>query len=529
MSSTELMFPTLGESAFSPHHYQTEAIGRVVEHFYGKGRKSAMLVLATGTGKSVIMAMLVRRLVEEGRINRALFLVHRNELVKQCIETFELAGLSVGREQGSQHGFALCNPQVVASTVQSMIKRKDRYQTDDFDLILIDESHHASWDNIQYRGVVEYFTEAKMLGVTATPDRPDGKSMEHFDEVVYSYNLFNAIHDPQGPFLSPVRFVRCDVGADLRDVRTIGKKGDFDAGELGRKIQPHIELFANAISKEIVDREKTIVFLPCVGSSTAMANAMRDLGYRADWVSGDRKDGHQVIQDYKLGRLQILVNCQLLLEGFDDRPTDTIVLKPTRSRVSYAQMVGRGTRLAPGKRDCLVIDFSHTSDLDLIGPSCLATGDPAEAKAIDRLVDEDGDLWAAIERNEERKRQRQVFHVPVARMSDMQYRRVEINPFQTMVNLGSNQTQLTSKAFGELASQKQIEFLAHSGMGELGNISKRQASELIGQIIDRRKGGLCSIRQLNYLIALGVKPEKARHMSFAEATQTISVLRTQAN
>lgn len=527
--SSELMFATLTESAFSPHHYQSAAIDRVIEHFYVKDRKAAMLVLATGTGKSVIMAMLVRRLVEEGRINRALFLVHRNELVKQCIETFELAGLSVGREQGSQHGMALCDPQVIASTVQSMTRRKDRYRPEDFDLILIDESHHASWDNVQYRGICEYFDQAKMLGVTATPDRPDGKDMTHFDEVVYKYSLFDAIHDPQGPFLSPVRFVRCSVGADLRDVRTIGKKGDFDAGELGQRIQPHVELFANAIANEIADREKTICFLPCVGSSTAMANALRDLGYRADWVSGDRKDGNQVIQDYKKGRLQILVNCQLLLEGFDDRPTDTIVLKPTRSRVAYAQMVGRGTRLAPNKKDCLVIDFNHTSDMDLIGPSCLATGDPAEAKAIDRLVDDDGDLWAAIERNEEQKKQRQVFHVPVARLADLQYRRVEINPFQTLVNLGSNQTNLTSKAFSELASQKQIDFLANSGMGELGNISKRQASELIGQIIERRKGGLCSIRQLNYLIALGVKPDKARYMKFEEATQAISRLRSQAN
>jgi superfamily II DNA or RNA helicase len=525
--SSELAFETLHDSAFTPHHYQTKAIESVTTHFYEKGRKAASLVLATGAGKTVVMAELVRSLVITEQVNRALFVVHRNELVKQAIETFELAGLAVGREQGSQHGMALCNPNIICSTVQSMAVRKAKYEPQDFDLILVDEHHHFSWDNKQYRGLVEYFDTAKLLGVTATPDRPDGKDMTHFDEVVYSYNLFDAIHDPQGPFLSPVRFVRCDVGVDLRGCRTIGHKGDFDAAELGKRIQPAIEIFANAIAKEIADRQKIIVFMPCVGSSTAMANALKDLGFRADWVSGDRKDKDQVIQDYKKGRLQILVNCQLLLEGFDDKETDTVVLKPTRSRVAYAQAVGRGTRLYPGKKDCLVIDFSHTSDLDLVGPASLAVADIEDAKAIDKLVDQDddGDLWGAIERNEENKKQRRIFHVPISRMESMEYRRVEVNPFQTMINLGSNQTQLTSNSFSELASEPQISFLAKSGMGDLGNISKRQASELISKIIDRRTSGLCSLRQLNYLISLGVKPDKARHMSFKEATETISVLR----
>ena len=524
---SELQFQTLNESIFTPHHYQAKAIQAVTTHFYEKDRRAAMLVLATGTGKSVIMAELVRSLVIAGKVKRALFVVHRNELLKQAIETFELAGLAVGREQGSQHGMALCNPNVICSTVQSMSARKHKYQPDDFDLILNDEAHHFAWDSNQYRGLVDYYSDAKFLGVTATPDRPDGKDMSHFDEVVYKYNLYDAIHDPDGPFLAPVRFVRCDVGIDLSGCRTTGANGDFDAGELGRRIQPAVELFANAIAKEIADRQKIIVFMPCVGSSTAMANALKDLGFRADWVSGDRKDKDQIIQDYKKGRLQIIVNCQLLLEGFDDKETDTVVLKPTRSRVAYAQSVGRGTRVFPGKKDCLVIDFNHTSDLDLIGPASLMIADPEEAKLVDALVNEDGDLWGAIERNEENKKQRHVFHVPVQRMGDMNYRRVEVNPFQTMVNLGSNQTQMMKQAFSELATKAQIEFLGRNGMGDLGNISKRQGSELIGQIIERRKAGLCSIRQLNYLIALGMKPEKARHMTFEGASQSISELRKQ--
>lgn len=525
MSSNKLFLPTLGDSIFSPHPYQQQAIDKITDHFFDQGRRAAMIVLATGTGKTVVMACLVRKLIEDGKIDRALFIVHRNELVRQATETFENAGMAVGREQGSQHGLAMCNPNVVVSTVQSMSKRLHKYKADDFGLILIDESHHFSWKNLQYRSVVEHFEDAKFLGVTATPDRPDEASMEHFDEVVFKYDLKDAIHDPEGPFLAPVRFVRCNLGIDLRNIRTTGNRGDFDQGELGRRMQPGVELLANAISKEIVNRQKTIVFMPCVGSSTAMAHALHSLGFRAEWVSGDRPERDRIIQDYKKGRYNVLVNCQLLLEGFDDKPTDTVVLKPTRSRVAYSQMVGRATRLFEGKSDCLVVDFDHVTDMDLIGPSSLVTGSPDDAKAIDKIVNETGDLWGAVERNEENKRERKVWQVPVARLEDFKYPRVEVNPFESLINLGHHQAKLASKAFDELASPKQLEFLARNGMNNLGNISKRQASSLISQIIERRSSGHCTLRQLNYLVSLGVAPEKARHMSFEEASQTINQLR----
>jgi superfamily II DNA or RNA helicase len=522
----ELTYSALMDCEFSTYPYQDEAIDRIRSWVYEDDHKAGILQMATGTGKTVTVGILIRQLIEEGLISRALFAVHRTELVKQAIDTFELCGLMVGREQGSHHGFALGDPHVVCTTIQSMTKRCKRYQPDDFQLIITDEVHHAGESNKTYSSVYDHFLDAKLVGVTATIDRPDGQSLKRFEEVVYSYSLYDAIHDPAGPFLSPVKFVRCSLGVDLRGCKTTGKNGDFAQGDLGRKIQPAIELLANAISKEIEDRKKIIVFMPDVGSSIAMADALKQLGHSSDWVSGDKPDRDNTIQRYKNGLTKILVNCQILTEGFDDKPTDCVVLKPTRSRIAYAQMVGRGTRLCKGKSDCLILDFSHTTDMDLIGPSSLTDCAEVDSKRAEELVEEGVDLWQAVERAKTERKQRQEIKVPVARL-DMSYRRVEINPFELAASLGVSRAMLTNaNRFGELATPAQKDFLTKSGMAEVSNMTKRQASQLIGQVIDRRNSGLCSIKQLNYLISLGMKPEKARGLQFGQAAEAIQKYRS---
>jgi len=522
---SELTYSALMDCEFSTYPYQDEAIAKIRSWIYEDDHKAGILQMATGAGKTVTVGVLIRQLIEEGLISRALFAVHRTELVKQAIDTFELCGLMVGREQGSHHGFALGDPHVVCTTIQSMTKRCKRYQPDDFQLIITDEVHHAGESNKTYSSVYDHFPDAKLVGVTATIDRPDGQSLKRFEDVVYSYSLYDAIHDPAGPFLSPVKFVRCSLGVDLRGCKTTGKNGDFAQGDLGRKIQPAIELLANAISKEIEDRKKIIVFMPDVGSSIAMADALKQLGHAADWVSGDKPDRDNTIQRYKNGLSKILVNCQILTEGFDDKPTDCVVLKPTRSRIAYAQMVGRGTRLCKDKSDCLILDFSHTTDMDLIGPSSLTDCEEVDSKRAEELVEEGVDLWQAVERAKTERKQRQEIKVPVARL-DMSYRRVEINPFELAASLGVSRAMLTNaNRFGELATPAQKDFLNKSGMADVNNMTKRQASQLIGQIIDRRNSGLCSIKQLNYLISLGMKPEKARGLQFGDAAAAIQKYR----
>ena len=518
---SSLSFTTLGKSSFTLHPYQEVAIEKAINRLFVQG-ESGILQMATGTGKTVTVGMLIRRLVDEGRINRTLFAVHRTELVKQAIATFELCGLEVGREQGPEHGFALADPHVVATTVQTMHRRTNKYNPSDFDLIVTDEVHHAAKGVRTYNDCYDYFTNAKLLGVTATIDRADGRSLERFGEVIYSYSLYDAIHDPAGPFLSPVKFVRCSLGVGLRGCKTTGKKGDFDQGDLAKRIQPNIELFANAIDREIRGRNKVIIFMPDVGSSQAMANALKQLGHGADWVSGDKEDRDQTIYRYKAGFLKILVNCQILTEGFDDKPTDCVVLKPTRSRIAYAQMVGRGTRIAQNKNDCLIIDFSHTTDLDLIGPASLAECDTRDYGDVQGLVEKGVDLWEAVERVKTEKQARLEMRVPVARLQ-LDYKRIEINPFNVSTNLGLVKQMNSSKnRFGEPPTMAQMELLKKAGIKDFQGLTKRQAGEIIGRIMDRRSQGLCTVKQLNFLVSLGHKPEVARKMTFQEASNHIS-------
>ena len=189
-------------------------------------------------------------------------------------------------------------------------------------------------------------------------------------------------------------------------------------------------------------------------------------------------------------------------------------------------MVGRGTRLCKDKSDCLILDFSHTTDMDLIGPSSLTDCEEVDSKRAEELVEEGVDLWQAVERAKTERKQRQEIKVPVARL-DMTYRRVEINPFELASSLGMSRAMLTNaNRFGELATPAQKDFLTKSGMADVNNMTKRQASQLIGQIIDRRNSGLCSIKQLNYLISLGMKPEKARGLQFGDAAAAIQKYRS---
>ena len=188
---SELTYSALQSCEYSTYPYQDEAISKIRSWIYEDDHNAGILQMATGTGKTVTVGILIRQLIEESVISRALFAVHRTELVKQAIDTFELCGLMVGREQGSHHGFSLGDPHVVCTTIQSMAKRCKRYQPDDFQLIITDEVHHAGESNKTYSSVYDHFPDAKLVGVTATVDRPDGQSLKRFEKLLsYQEQLY---------------------------------------------------------------------------------------------------------------------------------------------------------------------------------------------------------------------------------------------------------------------------------------------------------------------------------------------------
>lgn len=518
MERHAMKFSVLGDTAYEMRPYQVDAIDKAIDWLYVQGNKSGILQLATGTGKTALIGGLIRKLYQESKIStRVLFLAHRTELITQSYGCFEKSGLAPGREQASHTMFGQeYDPQVVCGTVQTVHARLEDIPPDTFDLIVVDECHTSS--SPTYLRVLNHFTNAKILGVTATIDRADRKSLSHLTEVIYRYSLWDGIREG---FLSPIKFVRCSAGANLKDCRTIGKSGDFDQSELGNRIQPHIEMLANALRVEI-GHKKSIVFMPCVKSSQAMASALNQLGIGADWVSGDRSTRSTVIQSHKTNKITTLVNCQLLGEGYDDPSIECVVPRPTRSRIAYAQQVGRGTRIFPGKTCCRVIDFDHLTDMDLIGPGSLAELTAAEESEFNRKIDNDNEvnLWDAVEQAKESVlKSGEELKVRV-RSLEIQYRRVEVDPFEAVTMLGVRPD--FGASYGERATGPQVSVLQRMGIQGADTTSKTQASRIISAACDRRADGLATLRQLSTMIKLGVDRGKARRMSFQDASAIIT-------
>ncbi|WP_422923094.1 DEAD/DEAH box helicase [Singulisphaera sp. PoT] len=516
--------PEMGADTLTARPYQVEATEAVRREFAG-GRKSTLVILPTGTGKTVLFSKISRAVVEKG--GRVLILAHRGELVDQAVNTLERVGIVAGVERAGSHARAMFDPDVVVGTVQTLQRaRLKSWDRDHFRLIIVDEAHHATAET--YQNIIKHFRSAKVLGVTATPDRADEDELTTvFESVAYEMSIWDAMTAPApGPYLSRLRFVQCDVGIDLRGIRTTG--GDFNQADLEERIAPLIDTLANAIRQEVGDRQ-TLTFTPDVGSAMAMASAMQSIGLAADWISGDCPDRAEKIARYKAGDLQVLANCNLLTEGFDAPTTAAIGLcRPTKSRAFYSQMVGRGTRLAPGKADCLLVDFNFlTEKHDLVRPADLFDTTDTDGEVLD-IADEllkakpGSDLMEAIEQARATQQQRQVLRIQ-ARERQVKYRRVSYDPLATAETLGVVMRGNTD-ARHDPPTDKQIEYALTFGITSPETLSRRRLSRLLDVLSDRRKFGLATPKQVAHLIRNGVAAAEARNMSKREATAALDRL-----
>lgn len=514
--------PELGADTLSARPYQAEATEAVRREF-AAGRRSTVVILPTGTGKTVLFSKISRATVEKR--GKVLILAHRGELLEQAANVLERVGIVAGIEKAEARARAAFEPDVVVGSVQTFQrKRLASWPRDHFRLLIVDEAHHATAQS--YQAILRHFSPARVLGVTATPDRADQDEIAAvFESVAYEMTIWQAMTAPDpGPYLCRLRFVQCDVDIDLRDIRTTG--GDYNLADLEARIRPLIDTLANAIRKEVGGRP-TLVFCPDVGSSTAMATALQSLGLRADWVAGDSPDRAAKVEAYKEGRTQVLANCNLLTEGFDAPRTAAVVLcRPTKSRPLYSQMVGRGTRLAPGKPDCLLVDFNYlTIKHDLCRPADLfdtTVTDPEQLAILDEMLKESPglDLVEAVERAEAERQHRQVLRVR-AREREMNYRRVSYDPLAVADTLGLTFRGATS-ATHDLATSKQVELLSKKGVTGAETLSKRRASKLIDVLMRRRDEHKATLKQVSWLIAKGIDPAEARAMGFDDASATLS-------
>lgn len=517
---TLLETPALGRNRIPLRPYQEEALEAIRGEF-ARGKRSTLLVLPTGTGKTVTFGNVARRTMERG--GKALILAHRGELIDQAANTLDAIGVEAAIEKADQYARQLFEPGCVIATVQTMRgKRLESWDPNHFRVIITDEAHHATADS--YQRIYRHFRGARHLGVTATADRADEDSLSDvFESVAYELSLWDAMTAPDpGPFLCRLKVVQCDVKIDLRGIKTSG--GDFDVHELERRISPLMGTLANAVRQE-VGRRPTLVFTPDVGSAQAMATALQSMGLSADWISGDDVNRADKIRALKAGETQILCNCMLLTEGFDCPSIAAIVLcRPTKSRPLYAQMVGRGTRIHPGKSDCLIIDFDYlTTKHDLVKPVELfdTTHTDDEVMALAQKIASEtkgADLLEAIERAEKEHKERQVLRIQ-AREREIKYRRVSYDPADVYETFGLPWRGKSPDKIIHKATEGQVKYLSNCfKVTNSQGMSKASASTLIDYLSTRRKEGLATMKQVRWAIKMGLPADQARKLTFEEAS-----------
>ena len=330
-----------------------QAAREAIHAEWNDGRRRTLLVLPTGTGKTIVFAAVTEDQVRSG--SRVLVLAHRGELLEQAADKIKRStGLASAVEKAEQTGLdSWCR--VVVGSVQSLQRpaRLEQFPADYFGTIIIDEAHHAITDG--YQRVLEHFPEANVLGVTATPDRGDMRNLgEVFDSLAYEYKLTQAIREG---YLCPILAQTIPLQLDISQVALSG--GDFAVGGLGTALDPYLEQIASEMQTACAGR-KTVVFLPLIKTSQKFRDILNSKGFRAAEVNGQSEDRAEILSDFSNGKYNVLCNSMLLTEGWDCPSVDCIVvLRPTKVRSLYSQMVGRGTRLSPetGKKDLLLLDF----------------------------------------------------------------------------------------------------------------------------------------------------------------------------
>ena len=345
--------------------YQQEA-REAVKSDWASGFLRTLLVLPTGCGKTIVFSKIVEDMVRSGR--RCLILAHRGELLDQAADKLlQATGLRCSVEKAEETCLDSWY-RVTVGSIQSLMreKRLGQFPADYFDVIVVDEAHHALSDG--YQRVLTYFDEARVLGVTATPDRGDMRNLgQYFEHLAYEYTLPRAIKDG---YLCPIKAVTIPLKLDLTGVGV--QAGDFKNSDIDTTLDPYLHQIAEEM-RTYCENRKTVVFLPLVRTSQKFCRLLNVQGFRAAEVHGTSLDRAEVLKAFDEGKYNVLCNSMLLTEGWDCPSVDcVVVLRPTKVRSLYSQMVGRGTRLYPGKEDLLLLDFLwHTERHELCHPANL--------------------------------------------------------------------------------------------------------------------------------------------------------------
>lgn len=485
--------------------YQQQARDRIHAE-WDAGHTRTLLVLPTGTGKTIVFASVAADQVRAG--DRVLILAHRGELLEQAADKLQR---STGLVSAVEKAESTCLDswfRVVVGSVQTLQRtaRLERFPQDYFGTIIIDEAHHAITDG--YRRILDYFSGAKVLGVTATPDRGDMRNLgEVFDSLAFEYKLTDAIKEG---YLCKIMAQTIPLQLDITSVTMSG--GDYAVGDLGTALDPYLEQIAAEMARRCKSR-KTVVFLPLIKTSQKFRDLLNTYGFRAAEVNGQSDDRRQVLADFDAGKYNVLCNSMLLTEGWDCPSVDcVVVLRPTKVRSLYSQMVGRGTRLSPGKTDLLLLDFLWMTDKhELCRPADLVCEDRAVARQMTETLAESGcpeDIeQAAAQASEDVVAQRE--EALAKQLAEQRRKKAKlVDPLQYEMSIQAEDLSGYVPTFGWEAgppSDKQTAALEKLGILPDAVESAGKAALLLDRLHKRQTEGLTTPKQIRLLERYGFR------------------------
>lgn len=480
--------------------------------------RSTLVEMATGLGKTVLFATIAHEWP-----GRVLVIAHRDELIRQAAEKImAITGETVAIEMGKENGHDLYGAKITVGSIQTLARtnRRHRYHPDHFSLIIIDEGHHAT--AVTYREVLDYFGSAKRLFVTATPKRADEVALDAVCEsVAFSYGIEPAIDDG---WLVPVQQSVVKVeGLDFSRART--QMEDFCLSDLDRILTEEKPLHAMAASAvELIGQRQALWFCVTVNQAKLLAGVLGRYSGSVQFLSGDtdKEKRREIVDKYKRGEIQHLLNCALFLEGFDAPATSAIVMgRPTKSLGLYMQILGRGTRPLPGvvdgvdepeqrrnaialsaKPNMLVIDYAGNAGKHKIIQAADVLGGKYEPPVRDyakQTMEQEGgqaDIENALKRaeaemallEEEESRRKKI------KADSVKYTTQQVDPFvkQYVPKYGKQ----PGKPFVACTDKTawKIYFLSKETGGnwtfkKAKELTQTQASGVIGSLLERKKRG----------------------------------------
>ena len=551
--------PLANNTLMNLRPYQSAASNAIFQEW--QTVNATLAVMATGLGKTVLAADLARRMFPR----RTLFLAHRRELIHQAADKITRAtGLRCEIEMGdlraAEHSLFSRAP-VIVSSIQTQCAGGDgggrmaKFDPARFGCVILDECHHAT--SSQWQRVINYFRtnpNLKICGITATPDRADEAALgQVFQSVAFEYEILDGIKDG---WLVPVSQQLVHVaGLDFSGIRTTA--GDLNGGDLASVMEAEKIMQQVASSSiEIIGSKRALAFTQSVKQAEMLAEIFnRNRAGSAAWICGKTPHDKRkiILSDYAHGRVQILCNCGITTEGWDDPANDMqgvqvcIMAKPTKSRSLYTQMAGRVIRPLPNtvdgfdlvedrklsvassaKPSCLVVDFVGNSGRHKLMTTADILGGKVSDEAVEiavRNAKKTGkpvNMTEALdEAEEELQRREQARLADAARRARLvakaRFTTQDVNPFDV---LELQPVKARGWDNGQRLSEKCRAMLQkHRGVNP-DSIPYAQAMQLVREQIRRWDHKLCSFKQAKVLKKYGYSIE----VTFEQASATIDAL-----